>query len=474
MSNSPTVIPVILAGGSGTRLWPLSRKNYPKQLINLFGDSSLLQQTIDRLKGIPGLGKPIIVCNEEHRFTVADQLQEIGVEGQIVLEPVARNTAPAIAVAAHKAHAENTQATLVVLPADHLIKDIANFESSMSTAIDAASAGNLVTFGISPSRPETGYGYIKTQPDETSTAKTVSSFVEKPDAETAQKYLADGSYYWNSGMFVFRAGSFLDELKKLNSECYDAALEALNNAANDLDFIRLNQAAFEKSPNISIDYAVMEKSDNVVCVPLTSDWSDVGCWKSYWESSEKDSDGNTRIGDTITSDTQNSLLFSQDKLIATVGVKDLVIVNTADAVMIAHKDKAQSVKELTDQISALQRDEHINHREVHRPWGSYDSVDNGHRFQVKRIVVKPGAKLSLQMHHHRAEHWIVVKGTAIVQRGEEEIVLSENQSTFIPLGVKHRLTNPGRIPLEIIEVQSGAYLGEDDIVRFEDTYGRQQ
>ncbi len=467
------LVPVILAGGSGTRLWPLSRQQYPKQFLKLFGDQTMLQQTLLRLNGISDLADPIIVCNEDHRFTVAEQLREIGLKGSIILEPAARNTAPAIALAALQANTISPDSTLLVLPADHLIKNIEAFHQAIATAVESASEGNLVTFGIVPTRPETGYGYIEVNGGKPiQSASGVLRFVEKPDLETAMQYLDAGNYLWNSGMFVFQANVYIKALTQHATDCFEAAKSAFNQKTTDVDFIRIEKEAFEASPNISIDYAVMEKSDKVTCVPLDANWSDVGCWKSYWESADKDEQGNFQIGDAITVDTQDTFVYSQDKLVTTLGVKDLVVVNTADAVMVVHKDHAQSVKDVTAELQKAERTEHINHRKVNRPWGNYDSVDFGDRFQVKRIEVKPGASLSLQMHHHRAEHWIVVKGTAIVQRGEEEIILSENESTYIPLGVKHRLSNPGKMPLEIIEVQSGSYLGEDDIVRFEDTYGR--
>ncbi len=467
------IIPVILAGGSGSRLWPLSRQQFPKQFLKLFGDKTMLQQTLSRLEGIDNLADPIVVCNEDHRFTVAEQLHEIGLSGRIILEPVARNTAPAIALAAMEAAKKEPDANLLVLAADHLIKDVAAFQSAVNKAAVCAQGGALVTFGIVPTRAETGYGYINAESsvDEGESVKA-KAFVEKPDQETADKYLADGNYYWNSGMFVFTAKNFLSELKQHNFECYEASQLALAEIKSDIDFLRVDKQAFAKAPNISIDYAVMEKAQNVYCVPLNAGWSDVGCWQSYWEAQEKDSDGNSLVGDAMPISTKNTLIYSQDKLVSTIGVENLVVINTADAVLVINKSHAQDVKQAIDILSENDRDEHITHREVNRPWGSYDSIDYGDRFQVKRISVKPGACLSLQMHHHRAEHWIVVSGTAIVQRGEEEIMLSENESTYIPLGVKHRLTNPGKLPLELIEVQSGSYLGEDDIVRFDDTYGR--
>lgn len=468
------LIPVILAGGSGSRLWPLSRQQFPKQYLSLFGDHTMLQQTLLRLNGLEGLVDPIVVCNEDHRFTVAEQLQKIGIKGSIVLEPVARNTAPAIALAAMLANDIDPDAKLLVLAADHLIQDIEIFQTAVQAAASCAEKGNLVTFGVVPTRPETGYGYINTDKDQgdPATGLKTKRFVEKPDLKTAEKYLADGNYFWNSGMFVFTAATFLKNLKTLNAECFSAVESALKNKTTDIDFIRVDQAAFETAPDISVDYAVMEKADNVFCIPLDAGWSDVGCWRSYWEAKEKDQDGNSLVGDAMAVSTKNTLIYSKDKLVSTIGVENLVVVNTADAVLVIDKKHAQDVKSAIELLKENERTEHITHREVHRPWGAYDSIDHGERFQVKRITVKPGASLSLQMHHHRAEHWIVVSGTAIVQKGDEELLLSENQSTYIPLGVTHRLTNPGRLPLELIEVQSGSYLGEDDIVRFDDTYGR--
>jgi mannose-1-phosphate guanylyltransferase/mannose-6-phosphate isomerase len=469
------LVPVILAGGSGTRLWPLSRKNHPKQFLKLFGDHTMLQQTLLRLKGVPDLADPIVVCNEEHRFTVAEQLQEIGEKSSIILEPVARNTAPAIALAALQAKALAENSTLLVLPADHLIKDETAFHIAIKIAVESANEGNLVTFGVVPTRAETGYGYInaKTATSQNPSAGLIAErFVEKPDQKTAEKYFADGNYYWNSGMFVFTTESFLNQLQAHCPECYAATRKSFENGRTDIDFLRVDARTFSQSPNISIDYAIMEKSKDVVCVPLNAGWSDVGCWRSYWEAKEKDAEGNSHVGDAMAIATRDTLIYSQDKLVATIGVENLIVVNTADAVLVIDKKYTQHVKEAIQALSDARRAEHIVHREVHRPWGSYDSIDIGDRFQVKRIRVKPGGSLSLQMHHHRAEHWVVVKGTAKVECGDKELILSENQSTYIPLGVKHRLSNPGKMPLELIEVQSGAYLGEDDIIRFEDTYGR--
>lgn len=469
------IIPVILAGGSGTRLWPMSRQHYPKQLLKLFGDKTMLQQTILRLNGVANLAPPIVVCNEEHRFMVAEQLHEIGQgRGSIILEPVARNTAPALALAALHAKSLAENPILLVLSADHMIKDVNAFHIALDDAITAAQSGHLATFGVNPTRPETGYGYIKTKIDSgaASIFYPVAQFVEKPDLLTAEKYLAEGCYYWNSGMFVFQTNIFLSELAQQSSDVVHAAEQAKLKAVQDLDFIRVDRESFSQAPNISIDYALMEKSNNVVCVPFNAGWSDVGDWKSFWDLSEKDDSGNSLIGDSIDIGSTNTLVFSQDKLVATLGVNNLMIINTPDAVLVADQSQAQQVKSIITRIEKQKRSEHLQHREIYRPWGCYDAVDTGDRYQVNRIRVKPGGRLSLQIHHHRAEHWIVVKGTALVQKGEETILLSENESTYIPVGTKHRLSNPGKIPLEIIEVQSGPYLKEDDVIRYEDSYGR--
>ena len=469
------IIPVILAGGSGTRLWPLSRKHYPKQLLKLFGDKTMLQQTLLRLQGVPNLAPPIVVCNEEHRFMVAEQLLEIGQQkSSIILEPIARNTAPALALAAIHARTLGENPVLLVLSADHMIKEVEIFQAALSKAIDAANSGHLATFGVQPTRPETGYGYIKTTVSGgASTAFfPVKQFVEKPDLATAEKYLAEGCYYWNSGMFVFQTQVFLQELQAQSPDVVVAAEQAKVWAVQDLDFIRIDKESFAQAPDISIDYALMEKSQNVVCVPLDAGWSDVGDWKSFWDLSDKDVAGNSLIGDAIDIGSSNTLVFSQDKLVATLGVNNLMIINTPDAVLVADKSQAQQVKSIITQIEKQNRSEHLQHREIYRPWGCYDAVDTGERYQVNRIRVKPGGSLSLQIHHHRAEHWIVVKGTALVQKGGETILLSENESTYIPVGTKHRLSNPGKIPLEIVEVQSGPYLKEDDVIRYEDSYGR--
>jgi mannose-1-phosphate guanylyltransferase/mannose-6-phosphate isomerase len=463
------ILPVILSGGSGTRLWPLSREAYPKQFLPLVGDVTMLQATWKRVAAIAGKA-PIVVANHEHRFMAAEQLRECNVTPQaLILEPIGRNTAPAIAIAALQALASGEDALLLVLPSDHVVRDDSAFHAAVGKAAVAADAGKLVTFGIVPTAPETGYGYIKAQAG--AGVHAVDRFVEKPDLATAEQYVASGEYYWNSGMFLFRASRYLQELEALQPAILDACRTALDKASRDSDFIRLDADAFAASPNDSIDYAVMEKTADAAVVPLDAGWNDVGSWSALWEVSDKDADGNACHGDVIALDCRNSYAYGT-RLIAMVGLEDVVVVETDDAVFVGHKDRVQDVKEIVGQIKRDGRSEAAAHRKVYRPWGAYDSIDNGARFQVKRITVKPGATLSLQMHHHRAEHWIVVSGTAEVTRGEDVILLTENQSTYIPLGVTHRLKNPGKLPLELIEVQSGSYLGEDDIVRFEDSYGR--
>jgi len=462
--------PVVLSGGSGTRLWPLSRSAYPKQFLPLTSDNTMLQETLLRLRGIEAMGSPLVICNEEHRFMVAEQLREIELKPQaIMLEPVGRNTAPAVALAALAVEPDEI---LLILPADHVIEDIATFQAAIAEAVAEAEKGHLVTFGIVPTGPETGYGYIQAIEKGQATAYKVNRFVEKPDLQTATQYLESGDYYWNSGMFVFKASRYLEELEKFNPEMLAACREAYQKAEEDLDFVRVDRATFEACPSDSIDYAVMEKTESAVVIPLDANWNDVGSWAALWEVSEKDAQGNALKGDVLIHDTSNSYIYSDQKLVATIGIKDLVVIETDDAVMVAPKERVQEVKEIVAQLKAKKRSESEQHRKVYRPWGYYDSIDNGERHQAKRIVVKPGAKLSLQMHHHRAEHWIVVKGTALVTRGEEQLIVSENESTYIPLGTIHCLENRGVIPLEMIEVQSGSYLGEDDIVRFEDKYGR--
>ncbi len=465
------LIPVILSGGSGSRLWPLSREAHPKQFLPLVGDKTLLQDTWLRLRGLPGASAPIVVANEEHRFLVAEQLQQIGIKpSALILEPVGRNTAPAIAVAALQAMADGSDPVLVILPSDHVIGDEAAFRAAIVAAMPAAEAGRLVTFGIVPSGPEIGYGYIKAAAGEG--VRAVAKFVEKPDLATAQQYVASGEYFWNSGMFAFRASRYLEELDKTQPAMVASAREALAKARIDADFLRLDKDAFSACPSDSIDYAVMEKTNAASVLPINVGWNDVGSWSALWEVSERDADGNAHRGDVLSIDSRNTLVMSERRMVAVLGLDDIVVVDTDDALLIAKREHVQQVKDIVTQLKAAKRPQATWHRKVYRPWGNYDSIDNGERFQVKRIVVKPGAALSLQMHHHRAEHWIVVTGTARVTCDDKVFMLSENQSTYIPLGSKHRLENPGVVPVELIEVQSGSYLGEDDIVRFEDVYGR--
>ena len=468
------LVPVILSGGSGTRLWPLSRELHPKQFLPLVGEQTMLQDTVLRLEGL-GSGAPIVVCNAHHRFLVAEQLRAIGVPaGEIVLEPVGRNTAPAVAIAALAALAgpAGEEAMLLVMPADHRIVDAAAFRAAVATGLAAAEAGQLVTFGVVPTAPETGYGYIR-RAEGSGPCYPIAQFVEKPDAARAAEYVASGDYLWNSGMFLFRARRYVQELAQFAPAMLAACQNALSEAHRDLDFVRLGVEAFGRCPSDSIDYAVMEKTSAAVVVPLDAGWSDVGSWSALQDSLPADGAGNVARGDVVTEDTEGCYLYSSERLIATVGLKDTVVVETKDAVLVAPKSRVQDVKTLVSQLKEAGRSEPSLHREVFRPWGSYDSVDQGERFQVKRLVVNPEATLSLQMHHHRAEHWIVVSGTAEITCDDRVFLLSENQSTFIPVGAKHRIRNPGRVPLHIIEVQSGSYLGEDDIVRFEDNYGRQ-
>jgi mannose-1-phosphate guanylyltransferase/mannose-6-phosphate isomerase len=490
--------PVILSGGAGTRLWPLSRELYPKQLLALLGERTMLQQTALRLEGL-GASAPVIVCNEAHRFLVAEQLRQLGIEPRAtVLEPFGRNTAPAIALAAHAALATpaatgargpvasevggarasessgsmSADPVLLVLPADHVMRNVPAFHRAVHTALGAAEQGQLVTFGIVPSSPETGYGYIQ-RGAPSGEVYRIQRFVEKPSQERAREFLESGEYYWNSGMFMFRARRYLAELERFAPEIAQVCEEAFRAAKSDLDFTRIESPAFDRCPADSIDYAVMEKTSDAVVVPLDAGWSDVGSWAALHEASEADGHGNVARGDVICEDSQGCYLYSESRLLAAVGLRDHVVVETKDAVLVAPKSQVQDVKKLVFRLKERGRYEHSLHREVFRPWGSYDSIENGPRFQVKRLKIKPGATLSLQMHHHRAEHWIVVSGTARITRGDEVFLLEENQSTYIPIGVKHRIDNPGKIPLHIIEVQSGSYLGEDDIVRFEDRYGRE-
>ena len=504
--NFMNIFPVIMSGGSGSRLWPQSRSLYPKQFLPLVNEQTMLQNTITRLDGLNNLSSPLLIANENHRFLAAEQFRQLGRKaGGIILEPVGRNTAPAVALAALKAlnHGDHEELkgqtslgedpVLLVLAADHVIRDVAEFHRVVEAALPAARDGKLVTFGIVPTHAETGYGYIKAlnQKDtkaqsfsaETQEESFVSSclcgstmpveqFVEKPDLATAEGYLASGNYYWNSGMFMFKASRYLEELKKFRPDILEACEKAMTVEHPDLDFIRLNEEAFRACPDESIDYAVMEKTADAVVIPLDAGWSDVGSWSSLSAICAKDTQGNVVQGDVMLHDTRDTYVRSEKKLIAVVGVDNLVITESDDAILVSAKDRVQDVKKIVERLKAENRTEAKLHRKVYRPWGAYDSIDQGERFQVKRITVKPGAKLSLQKHYHRAEHWIVVKGTALVTNGDKEILLSENESTYIPIGVVHRLENPGKFDLELIEVQSGGYLGEDDIVRLEDTYGR--
>jgi len=486
MNASTLVQPVVLSGGSGTRLWPLSREKYPKQLLSLVGQDSLLQATVRRVTGTPGvtLTTPMVVCNEEYRFVIAEQLRLLGESGTVVLEPCGRNTAPALTLAALAASKDGADPVLLVMPADHVITNVAAFQAVVSQGAALAAAGAVVTFGITPDAPETGYGYIQTgAPFGTANAaaRSIARFVEKPDLATAQSYLDAGNYLWNSGLFMMRASVWLSALGVCRADILAACQTAWDAGQTDGEFVRVGKELFAACPSDSIDYAVMERiaanttSSTLpagVVLPLNAGWSDVGAWDALWQVLPKDASGNVVQGDVLLQDCENTLALSEGRLVACVGVSDLVVVETADAILVSHKDKTQDVKKIVDQLKAQKRPEGSIHRKVFRPWGSYDGVDRGERFQVKRIVVKPGGVLSLQMHHHRAEHWIVVSGTARITRGEEVFLLSENQSTFIPLGTTHRLENPGRVALEMIEVQSGSYLGEDDIVRFEDVYGR--
>ncbi len=466
------VIPVILCGGAGTRLWPLSRELYPKQLLALVDDYSLLQNTVTRCAGHPDVTAPMLVCNEEHRFLVAEQLREIEVEAsRIILEPEGRNTAPAVALAAHEAMKTDDDAILVVLPSDHVIHKTTLFLEALTTAIDLAKDDALVTFGVVPDKPETGYGYIK-KGMATGAAFKVDKFVEKPDVATASDFLQSGLYCWNSGMFVFKASAYLKELAAQTPRIAEAMAKATANASADLDFTRVNAEAFKSSPSDSIDYAVMEHTADALVVPLDAGWSDIGSWDALWQISEKDEHNNTLVGDAVVHDVEGSLVWSESRLVSVVGLKDVIVVETADAVMVASQDQAQDVKSIVNHLKGSGRIERTFHQKVYRPWGYYEGLDAGPAFQVKRLGVNPGASLSLQLHHHRAEHWVVVSGVATVTAGEKVFDLNPNESCYIPLETRHRLQNLTEEPLEIIEVQSGSYLGEDDIVRFEDNYGR--
>jgi mannose-1-phosphate guanylyltransferase/mannose-6-phosphate isomerase len=481
------IIPVILSGGSGTRLWPLSRKQYPKQYLPLAGDNTMLQETILRLSGLNNLADPIIICNADHRFLVAEQCQQINIKNPIILlEPVGRNTAPAIAAAALQSLKVTDDAVLLVLSADHVIQDVEAFHAAINIASQHAQGelplvkrgcpgvqeGKLVTFGIVPTNANTGYGYIKASTDHADGAYKVEEFVEKPNLETAQIYLEQGNYLWNSGMFMFKTTTLIDELTTHSPDIVKSVSDAVNNAKQDLDFIRLDKQAFESSPSDSIDYALMEKSDNVVVVPLDAQWNDIGSWSALHDIGTKDANGNVIQGDVFTEDTTNTYIHANHHMVATIGLQDLVIVDTPNVTLIATKDKVQEVKKIVKRLQKQDREEQLCHRKVYRPWGWYDSIESGKHFQVKRLHVNPDAKLSLQMHHKRAEHWIVVSGVATAINGEEILTLKKGESTYIPLGVTHALENKTNKPLEVIEVQSGTYLGEDDIVRFEDIYGR--
>ncbi|MFC0397049.1 mannose-1-phosphate guanylyltransferase/mannose-6-phosphate isomerase [Paraburkholderia rhizosphaerae] len=490
------VQPVILAGGSGTRLWPMSREQHPKQLIGLLGEDSLLQSTTRRLDaldaGYPVADQLVVVCNEEHRFTTAEQLRVAGKASRLMLEPVGRDTAPALTVAALSVAAHDEDGIMVVMPADHAVADLDSFHAAVAAGVQYAAAGHIVTMGIVPTRAETGYGYIRvggpmpaangaasgSEGEAAGGARRLDRFVEKPHVELAQRYVESKEYFWNSGIFIMRASTWLKAIKHFHPAIHDASAAAYAAGSADGDFFRLQREAFANCPSNSIDYAVMEQlgSDTStasgVVVPLAAGWSDVGSWDAIWQILPKDEDDNVGRGRVIFEGAETTFAHSEGRLIACVGTQDLVVVETDDAILVADKSRVQDVKKVVGRIRNERGTEATNHRKVHRPWGHYDSVDTGERFQVKRIVVKPGAQLSLQMHHHRAEHWIVVRGTALVTRGEERFIVSENESAYIPLGVTHRLENPGKMPLEIIEVQSGSYLGEDDIVRFDDTYGR--
>lgn len=477
------LLPVILCGGAGTRLWPLSRESFPKQFLALTGSATMLQQTALRITqtvGTVAVAEPMVVCNAEHRFIAASQLMEVGIrQPQILLEPAGRNTAPALTLAAIQSMADGADPVLLAMPADHVIADPAAFQAAVAIALPLAASGAMVTFGIAPDRAETGYGYIQRGEVQTGGAYAIESFAEKPDAQTAQRYLDAGDYLWNSGLFMVRASVWLKAMAHCRPDILAACEAAMRGARHDLDFIRPDSDAFLACPADSIDYAVMERLPTTPTlgiaaqvVPLRAGWSDLGAWDALWDISERDADGNVRVGSAMVDDCTDCLVFSSSRLVAAVGLEHIVVVETPDAVLVVDKSRTQEVKKIVARLHDAGNTLAHTHRKVHRPWGWYDSIDSGERFQVKRIVVNPGARLSLQMHHHRAEHWIVVKGTAQVTKGDQVFLLGENESTYIPVGHRHRLENPGRLPLEMIEVQSGSYLGEDDIVRFDDTYGR--
>ena len=471
------IIPVILAGGSGTRLWPLSRELYPKQLIDIYNEKTMLQNTVLRLEGLEMIGSPIVVCNEEHRFMTAEQLRNIDTDPHaIILEPVGRNTAPAIALAALKAMENKKDPILLVLPADHVIEKVVEFHAAVRAGFAYAKKDNLITFGIIPDSPETGYGYIKKGEllESDTNASKIERFVEKPDPDTARKLFESGSYCWNSGMFMFKASAIIKELETHARDIMMPCKETIGTGVQDLDFFRLSLEWFKDIPSDSIDYAVMEKTSKGIVIPFDAGWNDLGSFDALWQTGEKDKNMNVIKGDVLTHDVKGSYINSESSLIAAVGIEKFVIVETKDAILVSPRDRVQDVKKIVKQLKDNNRDESVTHRKVYRPWGSYETMDIEPRFQVKRITVKPGAKLSLQKHFHRAEHWIVVSGAALVTKGEEKMLLKEDESTYIPLGTLHRLENPGKISLELIEVQSGSYLGEDDIVRFDDVYGRKK
>ena len=470
----PILVPVILAGGSGTRLWPLSRDQYPKQFLSLAGDNSLLEDTLKRAMKLTGAEHPMVICREEHRFLVAEQMRHCGVtQPNVMLEPTGRDTAPAVAAACIDAvQAHGPDVFVIVLPSDHVISKMNVLRDAIAKGVKAAEHNFLVTFGIVPDSPRTGYGYIRAGETLMDDVRRAAEFVEKPDSETAQRYVDSGDYSWNSGMFLFHAGTFLEALAEHSPEVAAAVQEAHEKGGREDVFLKLDAEAFEACPKISIDYAVMEKAHNVAVVPLDAGWNDIGSWSAISDVRDKDEDGNVRRGDTVALDTRNSVLWSEGRLVATLGINNAVIVETADAVLVADRSRAERIKDLVNELGGGDRTEVRDHLKVYRPWGSYETIALSTRFQVKQIIVEPHRSLSLQMHHHRAEHWIVVSGTARVTRGDDSFILTEDQSTYIPLGMKHRLENPGSIPLHLIEVQSGSYLGEDDIVRFEDSYGR--
>lgn len=471
------IIPVILAGGSGTRLWPLSRELYPKQMIAITDEFTMLQNTIKRLDGVEDLGDPVVICNEDHRFMAAEQLRQIGVTpDSIILEPMGKNTAPAIALAAFKVLETKEDPVLLVLPADHIIENVSHFHQAISDGARFAGTGSLVTFGIVPIAPETGYGYIRkgAPVDSRLEAARIERFVEKPDVETAREYVSSKQYYWNSGMFMFRASVIIEELNKTAPGMVDLCRSVISRGFQDMDFFRIDKDMFSKIEADSIDYAVMEKTDRGLIIGFDAGWSDLGSWQALWQTGRQDRDRNVIKGDVYVYDVKESFISSEERLVAAVGLEGVVVVETSDAVLVSPRDRVQDVKKIVQNLKKGGRSEAVNHRRVYRPWGDYETIDMSHRYQVKRITVKPQAKLSLQKHYHRAEHWTVVSGSALVTKGEEVMLLKEDESTYIPIGVMHRLENPGKIPLELIEVQSGSYLGEDDIVRYDDVYGRKE